>query len=307
MAEEDLIGVVTVTYNSAAVLPDFLRCMSEQTHQNFVLFVVDNASKDDTMSVLRGCSDTRLTVIANSDNRGVAAANNQGICASLEAGCSSILLINNDTEFGATLIEQLNEGLTKYSAEMTCPKIMFYDAPERIWAAGAKFLPWLGYMSVCLGEGKIDRGQYDRAELVSDAPTCCTLISSTVFERIGLMDERYFVYVDDSDFMYRAWTNHLKLMYLPHIKLLHKAGSLTGGKESPFAVLFGTRNRVFFQLKYFGVIRTLPWILVRQLSFLYEFLVARKGFKWLWLKEKAILDAFEMYTGHSSGHPVFRT
>src|ERR1700733_2803561 len=103
MASGDRIGVVTVTYNSASVLPAFLGCVMEQTHREFILFAADNSSTDDTLRMLRGCSDERLKIIANPDNRGVAAGNNQGIVAALEAGCRSVLLLNNDTEFGATL------------------------------------------------------------------------------------------------------------------------------------------------------------------------------------------------------------
>jgi hypothetical protein len=191
MGDEDLIGVVTVTYNSAEVLPDFLRCLFAQTHHNFILFAIDNASKDDTINILHRCTDRRLTVIANPDNCGVAAGNNQGIRAALEAGCDSVLLINNDTEFEATLIANLLEGLAMHRVGMTCPKMMYYDEPQRIWAAGGTFQPWLGYRSVHLGGGEIDRGQYDLTRLVTYTPTCCVLIARPVFHKIGLMDERF--------------------------------------------------------------------------------------------------------------------
>src|SRR6266436_6146337 len=93
------IGVVTVTYNSADVLPDFLRCLSAQTHTDFLLFVIDNASHDGTVELLQAYNDSRLVIVANPDNRGVAEGNNQGIRRALEAGCFSVLLVNNDTEF----------------------------------------------------------------------------------------------------------------------------------------------------------------------------------------------------------------
>jgi GT2 family glycosyltransferase len=297
MAEEDLIGVVTVTYNSAEVLRDFLHCLAAQTHRRYVLFAVDNASKDSTMRILRECVDERLRIVANPDNRGVAAGNNQGIRAALEAGCLSVLLINNDTEFGPALIAQLDEGLAANRVEMTCPKMVYYDEPERIWAAGGKFQPWLGYRSIHLGEGEMDRGQHDLVRLVTYVPTCCVLIKKEVFDKVGLMDERYFVYVDDVDFMYRAMKAGVKLMYLPEAKLLHKVGGLSGGEDSPFAIQYGTRNRAFFLLKHFGMAYALPWLLVRQVYYFWRFLVARKGVEWLFLKERSLWQAFEMYRG----------
>lgn len=294
MAREDLIGVVTVTYNSAGVLPDFLRCMAEQTHRNLILFAVDNASKDDSVGILRAYTDERLRIIANPDNKGVAGGNNQGIRASLEAGCTSVLIINNDTEFGPTLIAQLLEALDAYQVDMTCPKMMYFDEPDRIWAAGGKFLPLSGYLSVCTGEGEIDHGQYDLARLVTDVPTCCVLIRNEVFEKIGLMDERYFVYLDDSDFMYRAMKARVKLMYIPEAKLLHKVGRSTGGEESPFTIHYATRNRIFFQLKHFGLLATVPWLLVRQMAWILALALGKKSLSWYQLKNKAFRSALVM-------------
>jgi GT2 family glycosyltransferase len=294
MTEGNFIGVVTVTYNSQTVLRDFLRCMAEQTHGKFLLFVVDNASRDDTLRILGECSDARLRIIANSDNQGFAAGSNQGIRAALDAGCVSVLLINNDTEFDARLIAHLDKGLYTHQVDMACPKMMYYDEPKRIWAAGGAFQPWLGYRSFHFGEREIDHGQYDRAQLITFVPACCVLIQKVVFERVGLLDERYFVYVEDVDFMYRAMRAGVKLMYLPGAKLLHKVGRLTGGEDSSFAIWYGTRNRIFFLLKHFGLIRTLPWLMVRQLTWMTALASGNKGMDWYRLKNEAFLDGLKL-------------
>ncbi len=250
MALKPRIGVVTVTYNSGTVLLPFLKCVLQQTLSDFILFVVDNASSDDTLHILKECGDDRLRIISNSDNRGVAGGNNQGIRAALEAGCDSVLLLNNDTEFDAALFSLLHEGLHKHDAEMICPKMMYFDEPERIWAAGGKFQPWLGYKIVHLGADQIDVGQHNKARLVPYVPTCCVLIKMEVFEKVGLMDERYFVYVDDVDFMYRSMKAGIRLIYMPETTLRHKVSSLTGGDSSRFAVRYQTRNWTYFQRKH---------------------------------------------------------
>jgi hypothetical protein len=295
MNKEKLVGAVTVTYNSADVLPAFLRCMTGQTHRNFLLFAVDNASNDETLRILRECSDPRLRILANPDNRGFAAGSNQGIRDALAAGCTSVLLINNDTEFDSSIIALLAEGLEAHGAWMSCPKMMYYDEPQRIWAAGGAFQPCLGYRSIHFGENEIDHGQFDQAKPVTFVPGCCVLINKAVFEKIGLLDERYFVYVEDTDFMYRAMKAGVKLIYLPEAKLLHKVGRLTGGENSPFAIQYGTRNRIFFLLKHFGLACTLPWIAVCQVYFFLQFLFGRKGRSWLSLKQQALRSSLAMY------------
>lgn len=295
MANRDLIGVVTVTYNSESVLADFLSCIWQQEYREFLLFAVDNASQDHTLCILRDCKDERLRIIANQGNQGVAEGNNQGVRAAIQEGCASILLLNNDTEFDSTLIARLVAGMGVNHVEMTCPKIMYYDEPTRIWAAGGAFQPWLGYRCIHTGEDEIDHGQWDRARLVSYVPTCCVLIQREVFERVGLMDERYFVYVEDADFMYRAKKAGIRLMYLPEAMLLHKVGRLTGGEDSPFSIQYGTRNRIFFLLKHFGLTCTLPWIAVCQVYFFLQFLSGRKGRAWLSLKQSALRSSLEIY------------
>lgn len=295
MARRDLIGVVTVTYNSAAVLPDFLRCMANQTHREFLLFAVDNASRDDTRRMLRECADPRLRIIANPDNNGVARGNNQGIRAALDAGCSSVMLINNDTEFDPDLIAQLDQGLHQYHAEMTCPKILYFDDPTRIWAAGGAFQSWLGYRTVHIGVDSIDDGRWDTPSKVTYAPTCCVLIRASVFARVGLMDELYFVYVDDVDFMYRALKMKQRLFYLPNSRLLHKVGTLTGGATTPFHIRYCARNRMFFALKHFGMFRAAAFNVLNQIHLMLKFISGKVSIRAILIRERAMWEGVSMW------------
>jgi GT2 family glycosyltransferase len=288
------IGVVTVTFNSADVLPEFLQAMERQTHGEFVLFAIDNASKDQTMDQLHSCTDNRLRIIANEDNLGVAEGNNQGIRAALDAGCDLVLLLNNDTAFGETLFEELQAGLKQYKCDMVCPKIVYADEPQIIWAAGGTFQPWLGYRTRHFGEGKPDRGQYDLAQGVNYAPTCCVLIRREVFTRIGLMDPRYFVYVDDVDFMYRAMKAGRKMMYLPGSIVKHKVGYLTGGEESAFTTFYGTRNRVFFLTKNIGIIASIPVLAIYQGYYLASLLSRRFSLKKYRMKQRAFFSGLRV-------------
>ena len=100
----DKIGLVTISYNSADVLPPFLDCVWKQTHENLILYVIDNASTDNTLSILTKTNDPRLVFIKNETNFGVAKANNQGIIKAIEEGCDQVLIINNDVEFEVALI-----------------------------------------------------------------------------------------------------------------------------------------------------------------------------------------------------------
>ncbi|PYV68331.1 MAG: glycosyltransferase family 2 protein, partial [Acidobacteria bacterium] len=113
MDKPKLIGVVTVTYNSGTVIRDFLDSMLKQSHTDFVLYVVDNASSDDTVAIVATYRDPRVLTIRNSENLGVAEGNNVGIRAALRDGFASVLLINNDTIFDCDVISKLFNGLGK--------------------------------------------------------------------------------------------------------------------------------------------------------------------------------------------------
>lgn len=295
MVEKPKIGVVTVTYNSGGVLREFLRCTFKQTFTEFTVYAVDNGSTDETAVILKTEPDPRLRCILNADNVGVAEGNNQGIGAALEDGCSMVMLINNDTEFGPSLFSSLIEGLEEHGVEMCCPKMMYFDEPKRIWAAGGAFQPWLGYRINHLGGDKIDMGQYDRAKLVTYVPTCCVLIKREVFQAVGLMDQRYFVYFDDVDFMYRAMKKSVKLLYFPKAQLLHKVGHLTGREDSTFAARYCTRNRVYFMLQHFGLLRAIPVLLAYQLYFTIGVLYGRFSPNTFRIKQRALLEGITMW------------
>ena len=253
------IGVVTVLYNSSTVLPDFFKSIEAQDYSNFTIFCVDNASKDNSIAQCRE-RGKYYQIIANGQNEGVARGNNQGILAAIEGGCEYVLLLNNDVKFGSTLFRDLVDGLAENSCQMTTPLMYYFDRPNVIWAAGGKFQPLFGYRCYHLEDETIDDGSPRVAKQVEESPTCAVLFRREVFARVGLMDERYFVYHDDTDFMLRALQRGETLFLLPKAKLWHKVSSLTGS-GSDFSVGLGTRNRAYLLTKFCGKIMALPYII----------------------------------------------
>lgn len=253
MVAENRIGIVTVTFNSEPVIEEFLDSIAIQTHSDYLMYVVDNASKDKSVGLVRERmgNDPRCIVIANERNLGIAVGNNIGIERALADGCSHVLLLNNDTTFGSDLLSGLLAASGKLNAPMLVPKITFADPSDTLWCAGGRFIPLRGYATEHCGEGEKDSGQYDTARTIEYAPTCCMLIRRQVFEEIGLMDERYFVYYDDVDFCFRALRQGVKLWYSPMPTLAHKVSSLTGGSFSTFSVTQLTRGKVIFMRKHF--------------------------------------------------------
>lgn len=253
------IGVVTVTYNSASVLDDFLASLDAQLHSDFVLIAIDNNSKDRSVEKLRSHESNNQILIANDANVGMAVANNQGICAAVNAGCEYVLLLNNDVVFEKDLFDRLVHGIEMEQASMAVPMMYFFEPSDRIWAAGGGFQPMKGFHNYHRGEGETDTGQFSQNCLIDYAPTCCVLIHRNTFAQIGLMDERYFVYSDDADFMFRARQQHIRVSFIPAARLWHKVSSLTGGLQSNFTIYHAARGRALFLYKNLGPVKGWFW------------------------------------------------
>jgi GT2 family glycosyltransferase len=298
------IGIVTVTYNSAGVIPDFIESLLKQSYRNFRLYVVDNASSDDTAALLGNYSDVRLAIIRNATNVGVAEGNTVGIRAALKDGCESVLLINNDTAFGADLVSTLHDGLQKYHCDMIVPKILYLDPPDKIWSAGGAFSLFRGRPRH-LGFNRKDDGSFDKVQEVEYSPTCCMLIRREVFERIGFMDSKYFVYFDDADFCLRGHRAGLKLVYSPETRLFHKVSSLIGHR-SDMSVRYVTRNHVYFVLKHFGMLRSAYYLPICQAHILVRCLLAKNKAKAFVTAQKAFWEGIAVFRSTQRRPPKSR-
>lgn len=265
------IGIVTVLYKSDEVLPAFIESLSEQIAINYTLYIIDNSPTDS------GCIiSTALTqkyginakIIFNNENVGVAKGNNQGIELALKDNCDFILLANNDTEFSQNSISLLLESLAKNGGRVATPKIMFHNEQKLIWYSGGHINSWTmrvphyGYLQE-------DHGQYDHLKNVGYAPTCFMIFDSNIFREIGLMDENYFVYYDDVDFVWRMKQKGIKINFVPKSVVYHKVSTSTGGERTPFSVFYLSRNRIYFLRKHFKklhLLLTLSFVLFSRMA-----------------------------------------
>lgn len=255
-----MIGIVTVLYNSGPVLEDFFQSLSKQSNKDFVLYAIENKSNDNSLSEVQRLSRLytfKTIILPQSENVGVAKGNNIGIKKALEEGCDYVLLANNDIVMEDDCIENLLEGMKSMNAPMAVPKIYYYDTDKLIWAAGGYYKTYR-CGTPHRGNRETDHGQYDNNVYVDYAPTCFMLIHKDVFERVGLMDERYFVYYDDADFVWRAVkSGSEKLAYVFNSVVWHKVSFSTGGSMSNFYIRYFNRNKVYFARKHFNIIQKL--------------------------------------------------
>ena len=249
-----LIGVVTVLYNSNEVLEGFFESLQRQLGGGFDLrlYVLDNSAEESGSVLSRRLAAQHgidAVVVFNNANLGVAKGNNQGIERALADGCSHVLLSNNDVEFEAGVIDGLMSELGRNAVSAVTPKIHYFDGDRRIWFVDGQFSPWTMQIHH-RGIGEADAGQFDHLGRIDYAPTCFMLFKAELFAQLGLMDERYFVYYDDADFLWRMKAAGKALHLVPSCLVRHKVSSSTGGDFTPFSVYYSNRNRIYFLRKH---------------------------------------------------------
>lgn len=287
------IGVVTVTYNSEPYLDQFIKSLMAQDYHSHITYIIDNCSKDKTVALLNTeyCSRGGIIVVENEINLGVAAGNNQGILMALRDDCEWVLLLNNDTTFPSDFLSQLVATCGQQAWRVVVPKIHFDRPSGHIWYGGGGFNPRRAYTGYHAGIGEPDHGQFDVESTVDYAPTCAMLIHRSVFFDVGLMDESYFVYFDDTDFCWRLNQKGIPIGYSPTTSLVHKVGGSTGGSQSPFTLRMTSRNRLYYLRKHFGLLTANLWM---PIFLVYYFLQFLKTGNFVNLKV-SFLGSFEYY------------
>lgn len=249
------IALVTVLYKSNDVLSGFFDSLSRQTFTNYHLYIVDNSPSKETDLLLNDLSARypliEYTHLKSDINIGVAKGNNIGIEYAKKANFDYVLLLNNDIEFYQNyLLQKMVDVAVDRNEKLLIPKILYYQS-RIIWMAGGYFQTLLS-RTPHIGEGDKDSPKYNVAKYVDYAPTCFMLISKDVFDAVGIMDEKYFVYYDDSDFIFRTRKKGFKIYYIPCLEVFHKVSTSTGGQLSPFSIYYTNRNRLYYVKKHHG-------------------------------------------------------
>jgi GT2 family glycosyltransferase len=251
------IALVTVLFNCEKHLPLFFKSLAEQTERNFVVIVIDNASRDDSLARARQLAvmhHLRCEFIANDGNLGIAVGNNQGIEWARGADIEHIVLINTDISCEPDLIAAIRRyAIGGSHRAWTC--LAYLGNSKRRWYGGGRLSYWRA-RGTHYGQRK--SLSIESPSPVTYAPTCLMYLHASVFDTVGLMDPQYFVYYDDTDFCRRLNDAGIPLQYDPRVAFRHYVGGSSGGDFSEFSIRIGTRNKfIYINKHYAGAARTL--------------------------------------------------
>ena len=255
MLNECKLSIITINYNG---LKDTCKLIdSIPFNNNMEVIVVDNASKEDEVSIISE-RFPQVKVIRSDKNLGFAGGNNLGI---KEAKGDYILLINNDTYFKEFNIDNLIKRLE--SSEKTgivCPKLRFAWGNNPIQFAGYTPLSSITLRNKAIGFGEEDKGQYDTAHPTPYAHGAAMLIKREAIKKVGLMPECFFLYYEEIDWSMMFTRAEYEIWYDPACTVFHKE-SQTTGQNSPLRTYYITRNRLLLvKRNYKGINKYLSYI-----------------------------------------------
>ena len=272
---QERVALVTVLYNCSKHLPLFFGCMGRQVDRDFLVVVIDNASRDNSLADARALAEAHRVpceFIANEENLGIAEGNNQGIELSRRLGIKHIVLINNDIACDDDLIARIRtRAIAAGHRAWTC--LAYYGDTDEPWYCGGRLSYWRArgiHLSKSRGMKILDPCP------VTYAPTCLMYLHASVFDEIGMMDPRYFVYYDDTDFCRRLADAGIKLIYDPSVEFRHYVGGSSGGDLSDYFVRASTRNKFIYIRKHYRGISALPVLALNLLLKLLQLSLPRR-------------------------------
>ncbi|MDR2693211.1 MAG: glycosyltransferase family 2 protein [Chitinispirillales bacterium] len=254
-----LVSIIIVNWNGAEVLPECLRSLLGLNHKDIEIVVVDNASTDGSVAVVRKiCSGAK--VVRLEKNVGFAAGVNIGF---ENAAGEFIATLNNDMvaepswlDMPLMLLEDGTVGI------VSCRQMNYYDR-TKVDGLYHYITKDLVFMPFAEGSAYQDGGLLSKSGYVISANGGSAVIRAGVFRALGGYDANFFGYMEETDFCMRAFLRGWRCVYAPDAVVYHMNGfsfKKIGGHQ--FYLL--ARNRVWFLYKNIpikDILKRLPYIL----------------------------------------------
>lgn len=235
------VSIIILSYNTRVLLE---RCLSslhtaQTARDTWEIIVVDNASGDDSVAAIKK-GFPRVHVIENKKNLGFAAGNNIGI---KKAKGNIILLLNSDTEVSLGTIQEAVRFLLHHpkAGVVTC-KLIRPDGSIDIachrgfptpWAALSYFsgLEKIFPTSTFFGGYHLGYKDYSEPHEIDSPSGAFFMVKKEVIDKVGLLDERFFMYGEDLDWAYRIKKAGWSIIFYPYVWVLHKKWQSGKGHE----------------------------------------------------------------------------
>jgi len=216
--DEASVCCILLNWNGHADTLQCLKSLKLTTYPRLTVIVVDNGSTDDSVSQIQ-TAHPEIELIGNSVNLGFGAGNNLGIRRALQLGVKYIWLLNNDTVVQPNTLRELVSLCENHPELGQAGSVLYYaHAPSQVQAWGG------GKVNLHMGTSYHFTQPVPWVQL--DFVTAASvLIPSRVLDEVGLFDEQYFMYWEDTDLSFRIRRAGWRLGVAENARLLHKEGA----------------------------------------------------------------------------------
>jgi GT2 family glycosyltransferase len=237
------IIIVLLNWNGKNDTIQCLHSLEKLEGVRFQPIVVDNGSTDGSVPALRAAFPT-LPIFEMKQNLGFAAGNNFGIQWALSKHAEWILLLNNDTTVAPDLLTSfLAAAKEQPTAKILGAKILHMNDPARIDHLGGMWNPKIAeFTSIASGQIDSSPQTMQRVDYVCGA---ALFMHRSVPEAIGLLEPRFFLFWEETDYCFRAMRAGFEVWTAPNARVWHKvSASFSGGK--PHMHYFWWRSRLLW-------------------------------------------------------------
>lgn len=238
------IAVILLNWNGCNDTLACLESLKAVTYPSLEIIVVDNGSKDDSVfHIFKRFPEIKL--IETGKNLGFAEGNNVGIRAALQNSPDFVFLLNNDTIVAPDVFEGFVTTFSQFpKVGILGAKILLFDQKEIIDHLGGNWDKKTGTFAF-VGQRKKENAIENHPQEIDYVCGAGMMIKKEVIEKIGLLEPRYFLIWEESDFCFRAKKAGFVTMTCPKSKIWHKvSASFVGGK--PHSTYFWWRNRLLW-------------------------------------------------------------
>jgi len=219
------------------------------------VIVLDNSSTDGSVDAIYSHFPS-VQIIHLEANRGYAGNNNTGIKTALDLGADWVLVLNEDTIIAPDCLTRLVEvGERNASIGIVGPLVYHNDEPNFIQSAGGRLNKH--WIASHIGQNEYDRGQFSKPLEVDWVTGCAIMVRRAVIDQIGMLDERFFYYWEETEWCLRACRQGWTVMHVPRAKIWHK-GVQRDYRPNPSVTYYNTRNRFLMLYKHKAPV--LAWI-----------------------------------------------
>lgn len=252
------LAIATVNFKNYKMTNEFLDSFEDQTDKNFKTFVVDVTPEKERPDF----PGRDWFEIIYGQNKGYGCGINLGLKKAISQGFEKYVIINNDVEVRQDFVEKSKEALQKHPGSLIGGKIYYgkgyeyhkerykrQDLGKVIWYAGGS-IDWDHALIKHRGVDEVDEGKHDSFKETDFVTGCLMVLDKEVVDKLGFLDESYFLYYEDADFSALAKKKGVKLYYDPDIVIWHKNAQSTGGAGSKMHQTWQRKSRLKFGLRY---------------------------------------------------------